>query len=74
MQHYRIDDQFSNSFEKWKLMGKPRNVTTPQHKELECSGQLQLYTSPQWKETDNGSVRLKFDLPRKGVSLILLTW
>jgi xylan 1,4-beta-xylosidase len=74
MQHYRIDDQFSNSFEKWKLVGKPQNVTTPQYKELECSGQLQLYTSPQWKETDNGSVRLKFDLPRKGVSLILLTW
>ncbi len=28
--HYRVDQQFSNSFEKWKAMGKPLKVTTVQ--------------------------------------------
>ena len=72
--HYRVDDQFSNSFEKWKSMGKPQQVTDDQYKELEKAGQLQLYTSPEWKEIHNGKVGLEFDLPRQGVSLLQLTW
>lgn len=72
--HYRVDDQFSNSFEKWKVLGKPQDVTSEQYEELERAGQLQLATSPEWKEAKNGNVLLKFDLPRQGVSLIQLTW
>jgi len=72
--HYRVDQQFSNSFEVWKAMGKPQNVSTEQYKELERAGQLQLYDSPAWKDVINGKTVLKFDLPRQGVSLIQLTW
>jgi xylan 1,4-beta-xylosidase len=72
--HYRVDDQFSNSFEKWKAMGKPQDVTAEQYKELEQAGQLQLYTSPEWKNLDSGKAVLNFDLPRQGVSFIQLTW
>ena len=72
--HYRVDKQFSNSFEKWKDIGKPQQVTEEQYKELERAGQLQLYTSPEWKETKNGTVALKFDLPVQAVSFIQLTW
>ena len=72
--HYRIDQQFSNSFERWKAMGKPQNVTDEQYKELENAGQLQLYNSPQWNEVMNGRAVLKFSLPRQAVSLIQLTW
>jgi xylan 1,4-beta-xylosidase len=74
LHHYRVDQQFSNSFEKWKTMGKPQQVNNEQYKELEKAGQLQLYTSPEWKKTNNGGVKLKFDLPRQGVTLIQLTW
>jgi len=74
IQHFRIDQQFSNSFEKWKSMGKPQQVTDEQYKELEKAGQLQLYTSPEWMATKNGGVTLKFDLPAQGVSLIRITW
>lgn len=74
VQHYRVDDQFSNSFEKWRAMGAPQQVTAEQYKELERAGQLQLYTSPEWKVTSNGKAELKFDLPRQGVSLIQLIW
>jgi xylan 1,4-beta-xylosidase len=72
--HYRIDRQFSNSFEKWKLMGKPQNVTAEQYEVLERAGQLQLYTSPEWKMAKNGNMTLKFKLPRQAVSLVRLTW
>jgi len=72
--HYRIDQQFSNSFEKWKAMGKPQNVTDGQYKELEKAGQLQLYNSPRWNEVINGKTVLKFNLPRQAVSLIQITW
>ncbi|HEU5165891.1 MAG TPA: beta-xylosidase, partial [Chitinophagaceae bacterium] len=72
--HYRVDKQFSNSFDVWKTMGKPQNLSTEQYKELERAGQLQLYDSPAWKETTNGKTVLNFDLPRQGVSLIQLTW
>jgi xylan 1,4-beta-xylosidase len=72
--HYRVDGQFSNSFEKWKAMGRPQQVTDEQYRELERAGQLHLYTSPEWRKTQEGNIQLKFDLPRQGVSLIQLTW
>jgi xylan 1,4-beta-xylosidase len=71
--HYRVDNQFSNSFEKWKAMGRPQHVTDEQYRELERAGQLQLYSSPEWRETNNETV-LKFELPRQAVSLLQLTW
>jgi xylan 1,4-beta-xylosidase len=69
-----VDDQYSNSFEQWKAMGKPQDVTTEQYKKLERAGQLQLLTSPEWKEAKEGKTVLKFDLPRQGVSFIRLSW
>ena len=74
VRHYRIDQQFSNSFEKWRAMGKPQKVTDRQYSELENAGQLQLYNSPEWNEVINGKAVLKFSLPGHAVSLIQLTW
>jgi len=72
--HYRVDQQFSNSFEAWKTMGKPQQITDEQYKRLEQAGQLQLYTSPEWKKINKGDIALKFDLPKQGVSFIKLSW
>jgi xylan 1,4-beta-xylosidase len=72
--HYRVDQQFSNSFEKWKSMGKPQDVTPGAYAELERAGQLQLMTSPAWIVTNDRKTLLKFELPRQAVSLIQLTW
>lgn len=71
--HYRIDDNFSNSFTKWKALGKPQNVTDEQYKELEKVGQLQSIAAPEWEKTNDGKLVLKFDLPAQAVSLIQLT-
>ena len=73
-QHYRVDGQFSNSFEKWKAIGKPQELSEAQYADLERSGQLQLLTSPEWKEVKEEKLVLKFNLPRQGVSLVKLSW
>jgi xylan 1,4-beta-xylosidase len=74
LHHYRVDDHFSNSFEAWKAMGKPQNVTDTQYDELERAGQLQMVESPQWETVKDGTVVMEFNLPRQGVSLIRITW
>jgi xylan 1,4-beta-xylosidase len=72
--HYRVDNKLSNSFERWKTLGKPTQVTPDQYADLERAGQLQLLTSPERRVVTNGSVQLDFELPRQGVSLIRLSW
>ncbi|UCH14018.1 MAG: beta-xylosidase, partial [Bacteroidales bacterium] len=72
--HYRIDSEFSNSFEVWKKMGRPQEVSKAQYAQLEKAGKLQLLTSPEWIEAENGEASIWFSLPRQGVSFLKLTW
>jgi xylan 1,4-beta-xylosidase len=72
--HYRVDQEFSNSYELWKKLGSPQNPTPEQYAMLERAGQLQMLTSPEWISARGGSVSLKFVLPRQGVSLLKLSW
>jgi len=74
MHHYRIDKEHSNSFEVWKSMGKPQDVSPEQFEQLEDAGQLELLTSPEWVETEDGKLLVKFTLPRQGVSLVRFEW
>ncbi|HEX9653705.1 MAG TPA: beta-xylosidase [bacterium] len=72
--HYRVDHEHSNSYEVWKKMDSPQNPTAEQYAALEKAGQLQMLTSPEWISAKDGSVVLKFELPRQGVSLLKLSW
>ena len=74
LHHYRVDQEFSNSFETWKDLGYPQKPTPQQYKELEHAGQLQLYTSPQWLTSQDDTITMHFMLPRQAVSLLRLTW
>ncbi|MVM38350.1 beta-xylosidase [Spirosoma sp. HMF3257] len=74
LHHYRIDKQFSNSYEVWKKMGSPKTPTHEQIAELENAGQLQLLASPEWITVKDGVVNLSMELPRQGVSLLKLSW
>ena len=74
MTHYRIDQQYSNSYEAWKKMGSPQAPTASQIAELEKAGQLQQLAAPQPVTVQNGQVALPFTLPRQGVSFIKLSW
>ena len=72
--HYRIDQEHSNSFTAWKKMGSPQQPTPAQVEQLERAGALQLLGSPQWIDVKEGKVKVEFDLPRQGVSLLKITW
>ncbi len=72
MEHYRVDNEFGNSYEHWKKMGSPQKPTAEQYAELERVGQLQLLESPQWIASEGGRIRFQFSLPRHGVSLLRL--
>jgi xylan 1,4-beta-xylosidase len=74
LHHYRIDAEHSNSYEVWKKMGSPQTPSPEQYAQLEKAGHLQLLNSPEWLGTSNGSINLKFNLPRQAVSLLKLTW
>ena len=74
MEHYRVDHQFSNSYEEWKKMGSPQKPSDEQYRALERAGQLEMAESPKWVTAIGGNLELKFDLPRHGVSLVRLTW
>jgi xylan 1,4-beta-xylosidase len=74
MQHYRVDQQFSNSYTMWQDLGTPQNPTADEYRKVEEAGQLKLFTSPKWITANNGNTTIKFPLPRQGVSFIKLEW
>ncbi|UKM66517.1 beta-xylosidase [Flavobacteriaceae bacterium GSB9] len=72
--HYRVDQEFSNSYTLWKEMGSPQKPTKDQIKSLEKAGHLHLYGSPEWKQINKGKTSIDIDLPRQAISLIKLDW
>jgi xylan 1,4-beta-xylosidase len=72
--HYRIDKDHSNSYEVWKKMGSPQNVSDEQYKRLEQAGQLELLSSPEWITTKDAEAVITFSLPVQGVSLLTLKY
>ena len=74
LQHYRVDNEYSNSYERWKKMGSPAQPNPEQYAQLEEAGQLHLLESPRWITSQDGGAQVEFALPRHGVSLIRITW
>jgi len=74
LSHYRIDQEFSNSYEIWKKMGSPQNPSSDQYAELEKAGQLQLMGAPEFIKIKDGEAVIDFQLPRQGVSLLKISW
>jgi xylan 1,4-beta-xylosidase len=72
IEHYRVDDEHSNAFTVWKKMGEPQDPTPEQYAELERAGQLARFDSPGTVAVENGETTLRFELPRQGVSLVVL--
>jgi xylan 1,4-beta-xylosidase len=70
--HYRVDLDLSNSYEAWKKMGSPQQPSATHRAELEKAGKLQMLGPPQRLRPARGELRLKFVLPRQGVSLLRL--
>ena len=74
LEHYRIDDSHSDSYTVWKAMGSPQAPTAEQYARLRQAGQLELLSSPEWLDVNDGKVTIETDLPRQATSLLRLTW
>lgn len=72
--HYRIDKEHSNSYEVWKKMGSPQTPTSEQISTLEKAGKLEMLSSPTQIKIDNGVATISMNLPRQGVSLIIINF
>src|SRR5262249_48309821 len=71
--HYRIDAGASNAYTVWKQMGSPQEPTNEQYLKLEQAGHLATVDAPLIQRKD-GQTSLSFDLPRQGISLLVLQW
>ena len=70
--HYRIDDTHSNAYTKWLELGRPQNPTVEMIAQMKEAMQLQLLEPPMLLDVPDNEVTLNFDLPRSGLSLIIL--
>ena len=71
---FAVDQEHSNSYERWKKMGSPAHPTAEQISVLEKSGQLEIAGSPIWVNVVNGELKIDLSLERQGVSLLKLGW
>ncbi len=74
VEHFRIDEDHSNAFAAWKRMGSPQQPTPEQYSQLERAGQLATLAEPATARVENGKATLRIELPRQGVSLLVLHW
>jgi xylan 1,4-beta-xylosidase len=74
VRRYCVDRAHSNSYAVWKSMGSPQKPTSEEYATLERAGQLEMLGSPEWVDSKDGQLELKFMLARQGVSLIQLSW
>lgn len=73
--HDRIDDSHSNAYAAWVRMGSPQAPTPAQYAALEQAGRLQaLRPARQTTVGADGRIVETFDLPRKSVSFVKVTW
>jgi xylan 1,4-beta-xylosidase len=75
VEHFRIDETHSNSYSAWVRMGSPQQPTREQYAELERASDLQALVPARRVTIDErGQVVETFNLPRKSVSFVKVTW
>ena len=72
--HYRIDNEYSNSFEAWKKMGSPKQPSPEQIAILKKAGTLTQIEPAKTVAIKNGQIIINMQLPGQAVSLLELNW
>jgi xylan 1,4-beta-xylosidase len=72
--HYRVDETHSNAYALWKRLGAPIAPDQSTYSQLLEAGQLDTIAGPSALQLNRGSGRITFDLPRQGVSLLVIDW
>ena len=74
VQHFRIDDDHSNSYTVWKQMGSPQTVDAAAYKKLEKAGKLESLDKEKSMKVNDGELVLPVSLPVHAVSLLKISW
>jgi xylan 1,4-beta-xylosidase len=69
--HFRIDEDHSNAYTRWKRMGSPQQPSGDQYAQLEQAGQLAEGKPLEIARSDDGVATIHFTLPRQAVSLLV---
>jgi xylan 1,4-beta-xylosidase len=72
--HFRVDADHSNSYEAWKRLGSPLPLTPEQYATLEKAGHLAQLGDAGKIQVKDHKAAMHFNLPRQGVSLLILEW
>ncbi len=72
--HYRVDEFHSNSYDAWRRMRSPVAPDRKQYAALEKASQLATPGEPKQIAIANRNCELTFELPRQGVSLLILEY
>jgi xylan 1,4-beta-xylosidase len=70
--HYRIDDTHSNAYTKWIELGSPQTPNPEMLAQLKAAMQLQMLEPARIVDAEGGYITLAFELPRFGLSLVIL--
>jgi xylan 1,4-beta-xylosidase len=74
IEHYRIDEEHSNAYTLWQIMGSPQEPTDEQYAMLEKAGQLAQLAPKEPVQINQGNINRIVKLPRKAVSLLVINW
>ena len=72
--HHRIDADHSNSYEAWKKLGSPQEITPAQYAALEKAAALTTLGAATRETVEAGRLELSFALPRQAVSLVTIEY
>ena len=70
--HYRIDKAHSNAYALWQKMGSPQTLQDADFDALKAQSGLQTLSAPEALKVTNGKATLIINVPRQGVSLLVL--
>jgi len=74
LKHWRIDADHSNAYTEWVKLGRPEGPDEEQLAQLRKSQQLALLEQPSTVTVEQtGSLKISFELPLHGMSLVELT-
>ena len=74
IRHWRIDGEHSNAYAEWRRLGSPEDPSPAQPDRLRARQGLEPFGPPASQEVgSDGTVRLRFELPLYGISLLELT-
>ncbi len=70
--HYRVDDTHSNAYTKWVELGRPQDPNAEALAQLKAAMELEMLEPARFVNLTDGDATLEFDLPRLGLSLVIL--